>query len=107
LEIEDLLLLLFAVGNAKPTKIKEVSSVNTAHLVSQLQRQNAGVELTWCMSMTNVLFFMLIQMHSMEELHKVSESRYFFHFKIIHLENTPVCFCSPAFLSPADRLAER
>jgi len=47
LEIKVLLLLLFAVGNAKPTKIKEVSSVNTAHLVSQLQRQNAGETKCW------------------------------------------------------------
>lgn len=102
-----MLLLLFAVGNAKPTKIKEVSSINTAHPVSELQRLNAGVELIGHISMTNVLFFMLTQMHSMEKLQKVCGNRSFFHFKIIHLEITPVCFSLPAFLSPGDRLVER
>lgn len=75
--MKDLLLLLFAVGNTEPTKIKEVSSVNTAHPVSKLQRLNAGVELIGHISMTNVLFFMLAQMHSVEKLQKVCGSRFF------------------------------
>lgn len=75
--MKDLLLLLFAVGNTKPTKIKEVSSVNAAHPVSKLQRLNAGVELIGHISMTNVLFFMLAQMHSVEKLQKVCGSRFF------------------------------
>lgn len=75
--MKDLLLLLFAVGNTKPTKIKEVSSVNAAHPVSKLQSLNAGVELIGHISMTNVLFFMLAQMHSVEKLQKVCGSRFF------------------------------
>lgn len=60
---------MFAVGNADPTKIKEIRFVNIPHLVSCLQRQNSGMELIWHVSMTIVLFLMLIQMHSMEKLH--------------------------------------
>lgn len=63
-----LLLLLFAVGNAKPTKIKEIRFVNIPHLVSCLQRQNSGVELMWHISVSIVLFPLSIQMHSMEKL---------------------------------------
>lgn len=43
--------------------------VNIPHLVSSLQRQNSGVELIWRVSITIVLFPMLFQTHSTEELH--------------------------------------